>query len=71
MEDQHLEENSAGAHALRHLARERQAAGRERRKAVRLENAIRKHALRDCDCADDRECLMWLFRLIPAIPRGK
>jgi len=38
---------------------------RERQRAKRLENAIRRHATEECGCATERICLMNLYRLIP------
>lgn len=69
-----LEDLLDGAeHGLARFAREnstlRISDRRNYEKARKLENAIRKHATKKCDCANPRECLFELGKLVTKAPR--
>lgn len=60
-------------HTLARFAREndtlRRADKKHYERARRLENAIRKHATKKCTCANPRECLFELGKLVTKVPR--
>lgn len=39
------------------------------KKTIRLENAIRLHATKQCSCANPEECLAKMYRIVPLKPR--
>lgn len=72
--DEELQKQDVAATLTRYIDesdRLRRQAKKDQQRLVRLEASVRRHALRECSCRNERECLARLFRLVPVQPRRK